>query len=237
MKLSAPIYLLKQQAKALSRKKRIPLHQALDQIAEREGFNAWSLLSARQSDSESGKVLLEQLYPGDMVVVAARPGHGKTLLSLEFLIESMKAGHKGVFFTLAYTHSDILEAFARIGENIEEFDAQFEFDNSDTICASHVISRMRKMPRGTVAVIDYLQALDHKRENPSLMDQIKQLKVLAQDRGFVFVFISQIDNSFDTTTQRYPEIDDIRLPNSLDMGLFDKSCFLKNGSVVFSATA
>src|SRR5215470_17176943 len=47
MKLSAPIFILKQQAKALSRSEKIPLHAALDRIANREGFAAWSLLAAK----------------------------------------------------------------------------------------------------------------------------------------------------------------------------------------------
>ena len=46
MRLSAPIYILKQQAKALARSERIPLHLALDRIANREGFRVWSHLAA-----------------------------------------------------------------------------------------------------------------------------------------------------------------------------------------------
>ena len=47
MKLSAPIYQLKRRAKLLSRTDTIPLHQALDRIAQEEGFTAWSLLASR----------------------------------------------------------------------------------------------------------------------------------------------------------------------------------------------
>ena len=46
MKLSAPLYHLKRQAKLLSRAEKIPLHEALNRIAEREGFSGWSLLAA-----------------------------------------------------------------------------------------------------------------------------------------------------------------------------------------------
>ena len=44
MKLSAPIFILKQQAKSLAREDKIPLNQALKGIARREGFSDWSLL-------------------------------------------------------------------------------------------------------------------------------------------------------------------------------------------------
>ena len=71
MKLSAPIYILKQQAKALSRREKIPLHQALDRIARREGFGAWSLLAARATEDETTTVLYSQLSPGNVVLLGA----------------------------------------------------------------------------------------------------------------------------------------------------------------------
>lgn len=40
MKLTAPVYRLKRQAKALSRQEGIPLHLALDRVAIGEGFGA-----------------------------------------------------------------------------------------------------------------------------------------------------------------------------------------------------
>ena len=82
MKLSAPIYILKQQAKALSRKEKIPLHQALDRIASREGFSAWSLLAAKWSSDEPSATLLARLRPGELVLLGGRPGQGKTLLGI-----------------------------------------------------------------------------------------------------------------------------------------------------------
>ena len=82
MKFTAPIFILKQQARVLSRKERIPLHQALDRIASREGFSAWSLLAAKVDSDRPGERFLNQLNPGDLALIAARPGQGKTLFSL-----------------------------------------------------------------------------------------------------------------------------------------------------------
>lgn len=47
MRLSAPIYRLRQKAKLLARKAGIPLNQALNRVANDEGFQTWSLLVAR----------------------------------------------------------------------------------------------------------------------------------------------------------------------------------------------
>ena len=80
MKLSAPIFRLKRQARLQSRDAGIPLNKALDNIAKTEGFQSWSLLAA--SDSAIGPAIrmLARLHPGDLVLLGARPGHGKTLL-------------------------------------------------------------------------------------------------------------------------------------------------------------
>src|SRR5678809_1215162 len=107
MKLTAPIFILKQQAKALSRKEKIPLHQALDRIASREGFNAWSLLAAKAASDRPSERFLEQLSPGDLALVAARPGQGKTLFSLELAVETIRRGNQAAFFTLEFTQGDV----------------------------------------------------------------------------------------------------------------------------------
>ena len=49
MKLSAPVYHLKRKAKLLSREGNVPLHEALNRIAIKEGFGSWSLLVAKVS--------------------------------------------------------------------------------------------------------------------------------------------------------------------------------------------
>jgi replicative DNA helicase len=235
MKLSHPVYHLKRQARLLSREAKIPLHQALDRIAVQEGFAGWSLLAAKLSETTPASRLFAQLAPGDLVLVGARPGHGKTLMSLELAIEAMKSGHRSVFFTLEYMHWDVLDRFRYIGADPARFDRLFEFDNSDAISADYIVSAMGSAPRGTLAVIDYLQLLDQRRENPGLTDQVRMLKVFARDRGVILVFISQIDRSYDPATKPVPDISDVRLPNPLDLSLFSKTCFLNKGEIRFQA--
>ena len=235
MRLSQPVYHLKRQARLLSREAKIPLHQALDRIAAREGFASWSLLAAKLSETAPASKLFAQLAPGDLVLVGARPGHGKTLMSLELAVEAMKSGHRSVFFTLEYTQRDVLERFHAIGVEPARFNELFEFDTSDAISADYIVRRLGSAPRGTLAVIDYLQLLDQKRENPALMDQIRTLKVFARESGVILVFISQIDRSYDPSTKPFPDISDIRLPNPLDLSLFNKACFLNKGEIRFQA--
>jgi len=233
MQLSAPIYHLKRKAKLLSRGDNIPLHEALNRIAVQEGFDGWSLLAAKASTAAPAAKLFPRLTPGDMVLVGARPGQGKTLMSLELVVEAMKAGNRGVFFTLEYTEKEVLDRFRVIGVEREKFVGLFELDNSDDISADYIVNRLAAARPGTLVVVDYLQLLDQKRENPELMVQIRALQSFARDRGLIFVFISQIDRRYDPVSKLCPDLDDVRLPNPLDLSLFTKTCFLNNGDVQF----
>lgn len=235
MKLSAPIPMLKRKARLLARTGDIPLHQALDRVAAEEGFGAWSLLSATSAATRPAGKLFARLAPGDMVLLGARPGQGKTLMGLEVAVEAMKAGNRSTFFTVEYTEKEVLARFRAIGADRAQFGGLFEIDSSDAIDAEHIVRRMAAAPRGTVVVVDYLQLLDQKRETPPLMDQVRMLRSLARDRELIVVMISQIDRTYDPATKSVPDLDDVRLPNPLDLKLFDKACFLSNGEMRIQA--
>lgn len=237
MKLSAPIYHLKRKAKRLSREEGIPLHDALDRVATTEGFSAWSMLAAKAAAVTPANRLFPQFRHGDLVLVGARPGQGKTLMSLELAVEAMKSGHRAAFFSLEYTAKDVLDRMRAIGVEPAQFDKLFEVDCSDAISADYVAKQMATAPRGTVVVIDYLQLLDQRRENPDLSVQVRALKSFARDKGLIMVFISQIDRSYDASLKPCPDLRDIRLPNPLDLKLFDKTCFISDAEVQFRAAS
>ncbi len=69
MRLSAPIYQLKRQAKLLSRENSVPLNEALSVIAKREGFQSWSLLAARYGKTGPATKIFAALKPGDKLKI------------------------------------------------------------------------------------------------------------------------------------------------------------------------
>lgn len=237
MRLSAPIYHLKRKARLLARSQNIPLHQALDRVALDEGSNSWSLLATKAAQTAPAIKLFPQLVPGDLLLVGARPGHGKTLLSLELAVEAMKSGHRSAFFTLDYTQGDVLGRFNAIGVDPVRFADRFSFDDSDAVSAGYMMEKLASAPRGTLVVVDYLQLLDEKRDKPELMIQIRALKAFAREKGLIMVFVSQIDRSYDAAKKPCPDLEDVRLPNPLDLRLFSKACFLNDGEVRFGAVA
>lgn len=227
MKLSEPIEVLKRKARLLSRSEGIPLHAALDRIAAAQGFRSWGLLVARAPSIAAE--MYSQLQAADLVLLGARPGLGKTLMGLKLAVEAVRSGNRGFFFTLEYTERDVLDRLRVIGVERRRLGASFAFDCSDAISADYITEALASTPGGTLAVIDYLQLLDQKRDNPDLNSQIRALKAFALRQGVILVFISQIDRRFEASGNRLPDLKDIRLPNALDLSLFSKACFL-NGS-------
>ena len=237
MKLSAPIYVLKQQAKALAREQHVRLHRALDQIARREGFSSWSHLAASWSPDHLSAALFPQLQAGDFVLIGARPAQGKTRLSVGLAIEAMTRGSRAAFFSLDFTRGDLTRCFARMKHDINQFADLFLLDTSENIRADYIVSRMASAAPNTLVVVDYLQLLDQRRDNPSLMDQARELKQFAMQRQLIVVCLSQISRSYEATSKRYPDLADVRLPNPLDLSLFNKACFLRDGEMQLTVAA
>lgn len=233
MKLTAPIYHLKRKAKALSRQQSIPLNAALDRIAKAEGCESWSLLAARHAAASPAKALHEQLMHGDLLLIGARPGLGKTLMALELAIEAMKAGNRAFFFTLEYNQSQIADRFKRLGTEMARYRDLFASDCSDDIDADYIMSAVSAAAPGTLVVVDYLQLLDQRRATPPLDQQISALQSFARAKGVIIIFVSQISRAYDSKQKPFPTLEDVRLPNPMDLAAFDKACFLNETGIRF----
>lgn len=145
-------------------------------------------------------------------------------------------GH-GWFFTLEWTRDDLRRCLKKIGAEALFNHQRFHFDDGNDISAPYVIEQLEKCPANGVVAIDYLQLLDQKRCNDPLDAQLRQLKHFAIQRQIMIVLISQIDRSYDDQVHDTPTLKDLRLPNPIDTGLFDRHCFLHNGESFFSRRA
>ena len=229
MKLSAPIHVLKQQAKALSRRDGVRLHVALDQIAAREGFSAWSHLASIWQKQDTSRSVYKQFRQGDLTLIGSRPGHGKTLLGAGLAVEAMSRGHNAAFFSLEYTSAEVDTLFGALGQSPTEFQDRWLLDTSEDISAEYIAHRLAGAPPCTLVVIDYLQLLDQRRDKPSLDVQVRQLKEFAHANQAMVVCLSQIGREYTLTSKAFPSLQDVRLPNPADLSLFDKACFIQAG--------
>lgn len=237
MKLSAPIFQLKRRARLMARADNLPLHAALDRVARAEGFARWSLLSAHVTAGSLSERLLSRLDDGDLLLMAARPGQGKTLLGLELLLDAARTGRRAVFFTLEFTEEQARTRLRKLENPSLDGTDKVEIVTTEAMSADTIIRHLAGAAPGTVAVIDYLQILDQQRSKPALSEQVRALSDYAGKTGLILGFLSQIDRTFDPERKRLPDIGDIRLPNRIDLGLFTKALFLHNGEAQFQNVA
>lgn len=230
MQTLTPIHQLKRQAKLMARQGDMPLHQALNQLAISEGFQSWSHLSAATQSGPAHRTL-QHLTPGTLVLLGARPGQGKTLLGLELAAKAGRIRRRGHFFTLDYHEADLARRIQDLGLDLAQVQRDVEVDTSDNICADYMIRQLADRDHAALVVVDYLQLLDQRRKNPSLNDQVTALRTYARASGAIFVLISQIDRRFDLSGRSMPDASDIRLPNPLDLALFDQFVFLHQGRI------
>ena len=231
MKFSAPVFTLKRRAKRAARNKKIPLNEALNIVARDEGFQSWSALSSQTTKVSVSSKILNSLNNGDLLLLAGRPGEGKTILGLQLLLDAASQKKTASLFTFEYTREEAKRHLQTLNIGPRNTADLVQIDTSNDISANYVIQKLSQAGPGTLAIIDYVQLLDQKRSNPTLADQIKALADFAKRTGIIIGFISQIDRTFDAATKQLPDLSDIRLPNQMDMSLFDKSCFLHKGKV------
>jgi len=231
--LSAPIFVLKRQAKALILERDIPLNEALDVIAQREGAVSWSMLAQRSADLLPRRLqdLYGYLNPGDLVLIGSRPGAGKTLLACRVMEQAIKAGANAGFYSLAEPVEPLRERIAAHGV-VADGDAKgCWLDCSDDICAEYIEQTSAERLRvGSILVIDYLQMLDERRAHAPLQDQVEALSAFAKRSGCIVLFLCQLDRAVHERRTKPPSVADIRLPNPLDLGLFNKIVFLNRSA-------
>lgn len=241
MKLSAPIHVLKAEAQKLKKEKSITNTEALDLIAKREGFNSWALLQSKKDDMfpKSYDEILDFFNPGDIVLIGARPSKGKTLFTVGLFVQSVKRKlASNYFFTLSETHKDIAGRIGIYDETIGNFEQQTGYignqfighigiDYSNDISADYIIERTKStIVKKSLIVVDYLQLLDEKRTNPTLQEQVLKLKKYAHEQESVVIFISQLSRELENRVDKKPLMEDIRLPNPLDLKFFNKIILL-----------
>ena len=185
MNLSAPIYRLKRQAKQLARETSRPMNETLDQIASDEGFRSWSHLSSVASQQPVAKRLLNGFQPRELILIAGRPGQGKTTLALTILAEAVLRHRRAWFFTLEYTEAEAWRRLEGEGYSQSRLRPYLNIDASDDLSAKTMVDHMRPNveEKPWLAVIDYLQIMDQNRQHPPLQQQVDMLKDFAREAG------------------------------------------------------
>ena len=184
------------------------------------------------------------LNRSDLILLAARPGMGKTSFALNIARYVACTAKKTVaFFSLEMSKeqlaSRLLSAEAliegtklRIGKlNDEEWDrlipasdilgkSELYLDDSPGITITEMKSKLRRMRKLDLVIIDYLQLMGSGRRIENRVQEISEitrnLKILAKEMNVPVITLSQLSRASEQRTDHRPQLSDLRDSGSIE---------------------
>lgn len=226
----------------------LPVGQTLDQTLEL--MAALADPSARKPGVMTGFTDLDNLtnglQPGQLIVIAARPGVGKSTLALDCARAAAKAGTKTAFFSLEMSRDELTmrllsaeagvalhkmrtgnltdEDWGRIGEvHAEVSEMPLSIDVSPNSTAVDIRSKSRRFQQlhglGLV-VVDYMQLMRSGMKTESRQAEVSEisrsLKLLAKELNLPVIALSQLNRGPEQRTDRKPQLSDLRESGSIE---------------------
>lgn len=184
------------------------------------------------------------LHGSELIILAARPGMGKTNLALNFSSNMINQGRNVLFFSLEMSRMQIMGRlcaarsmldYGRILKadfNNDEFrfftdfvstfkKTGFAIDDRAGLTVNEIRSKARKhkMQHGLdMIVVDYLQLISGSGESETVIvsNISKELKRLAKDLDVPVVALSQLNRNLESRTDKRPMPSDLRQSGSIE---------------------
>ncbi len=202
-----------------------------DKIGIMTGFNGYDLMSGG-------------LHPQDLIILAARPGFGKTALALKMLLNMAKNGIPSYLWEFEMGRSQIIQRLASIESGVslikitngkvndEEYEKVSQalkrlqglpiyFDTDVSASVYDITTQTRKMVRHSGIKV---MALDHVQLVPATVEDqtqeighiSRQIKKLAMELDITCLLISQISRAVERRDDKRPTLSDLRQSGNLE---------------------
>lgn len=186
---------------------------------------------------------LNGLNDGDLIIIGARPGMGKTALALNIAHSVVIQGHGVAFFSLEMPSEQLIQRMIcakadiplqalRLGD-ISDMDAltksvddiskqELYVDDYGALNISQLRSKLRRLkmqkPHIKLAIIDYLQLMRGKNSERHLeIGEISRgLKILARELKIPIIALSQLNRNIDNRENKRPMLSDLRESGSIE---------------------
>jgi len=181
--------------------------------------------------------------PGDLVIIAARPGMGKTTLAMN-MVESVIQKKSAVVFSLEMPADQLitrmLSSIGRIpyerirtgklwGDDWDKLgaatniltDKPLHIDDSPGLTVQAMRQKCRKIQRQTdigVIMVDYLQLMRAKAENKTqeISEISRSLKEIGKEIGCPVIALSQLNRSVESRPNKRPVMSDLRESGAIE---------------------
>ena len=215
-------------------------------------FDRLDLLNSAESDQYKGistgirdlDETITGLNRSDLLLLAARPGMGKTSFALNIARHAAVAEEKKVaFFSLEMTKeqlaSRLLSTEAMVGGTklrtgklseeewvrlIEPGDVlskiQLYFDDTPGITVPEMKAKLRRLKDVDLVIIDYLQLMQGARRIENRVQEISEitrnLKIMAKEINVPVITLSQLSRASEQRTEHRPVLSDLRDSGSIE---------------------
>lgn len=182
---------------------------------------------------------------GDFIVIAARPGKGKSAFAINLALKMAWQNKVVSLFSLEMSKEQILNrVFASIGQiphgnlkhnNVKNFETQmgkaadlllkkplFISDNTQSRMTVQEIKRLCRKNHTEVAIIDYLQLITPtaQKKNSSRTEDVseitRELKIMAGELNMLVIGLSQLNRAVEGRQNPRPIMADLRESGSIE---------------------
>ena len=217
-----------------------------------ETFDRLDILNSPESDSvqalSTGIGSLDSTITGlnksDLIILAARPGMGKTSFALNIAsYVSMKCKKKVAFFSLEMSREQLAarllsteglipstklrtgklsnEEWQRLIEAADVLSkAELYIDYSSNITVPEIKAKLKKQKGFDLVIIDYLQLMKPARANNNHVQEVSEitrdLKILAKEMNVPVITLSQLSRASEQRAEHKPQLSDLRDSGSIE---------------------
>lgn len=204
----------------------------------------------RQLGCLSGFPSLDRLtrgfYPGNLIILAARPGIGKSTLALNWALRMCKNNKRGAFFSLEMSRGEVASKLItdaadmslrklnphepQIMDRFHKAKAEVDklpllIDDRAQITAYEITAKVDReiAKRGLdFVIVDYLQLISsptdsrNKNEAVRIGEISRAMKLLAKDHSLPVIVLSQLNREIEKRQTGRPQLSDLRDSGALE---------------------
>lgn len=235
---------------------KIAINEAYDRIGKIAGPDKEKYIGAR-----TGFALLDTITSGlnksDLIIIAARPGMGKTSFAMNIATNVARRAQKDVVTFNLEMSSDQLATRILSTESLVESNAlrsgrisaddwvklatsagylstlPLYIDDTASMTVQQMKAKLRRVKNLGLVIIDYLQLMDSSSKSDNrvvvISEITRQIKVMAKELNVPVILLSQLSRAVENRTDKRPMLSDLRESGSIEQDA-DIVLFLYNES-------
>lgn len=223
---------------------KVAVNEAYDRLGKISGPDKEKYIGARTGFTNLDTII-SGLNKSDLIIVAARPGMGKTSFAMNIALNVAKrsSGKEVAVFSLEMSReqlaSRLLSTEAKIDSHVLRSGSipdddwikiattagylsnlPIYIDHTGGITVQQIKAKLRRVKNLGLVIIDYLQLMEStsKSENRVVVvsEITRQIKIMAKEFDVPIILLSQLSRNPDQRTDKRPQLSDLRESGSIE---------------------